>query len=110
MRSLTRAAQGADPELQGTVRVTVPPIVAAELLAEDFVVFCSRWPQIELEISGSYEVVSLGQQRADVAIRFMPVGVTTTALRPIGSHSIEPHVAATGSAPEQHLETGYTWV
>jgi DNA-binding transcriptional LysR family regulator len=75
MQGLTRAAQGADPELQGTVRVTVPSIVASELLAEDFVAFCARWPQIEIEISGSYNVVSLEHQQADVAIRFMPVGV-----------------------------------
>ncbi|MFT6820279.1 MAG: DNA-binding transcriptional LysR family regulator [Myxococcota bacterium] len=75
MQALTRAAQGADPELQGTVRVTVPPIVASELLAEDFVAFCSRWPQIDIEMTGSYDIVSLEHQRADVAIRFMPVGV-----------------------------------
>ncbi|MFT5585698.1 MAG: hypothetical protein ACI9VR_003291 [Cognaticolwellia sp.] len=51
--------------------------MAAELLAEDFVAFCARWPQIE--ISGSYEVVSLGKQRADVAIRFLPLGVAPSS-------------------------------
>lgn len=76
VQGLTRAAQGVDPELQGTVRVTVPAIVAQELLVEDFVAFCQRWPQIEIEISSAYSVESLTQQRADVAIRFMPVGVS----------------------------------
>ncbi|MFT5585690.1 MAG: DNA-binding transcriptional LysR family regulator, partial [Cognaticolwellia sp.] len=66
---------GADPELQGSVRVTVPPIVATELLAQDFVAFCARWPQIDLEISAGYDLVSLGKQQADVAIRFLPVGM-----------------------------------
>lgn len=75
VRGLTRAAQGADPELRGTVRVTVPAIVAQELLVNDFVTFCKRWPQIELEISGAYAVESLADQEADVAIRFMPAGV-----------------------------------
>lgn len=75
IQGLTRAAQGADPELRGTVRVTVPPIVVQELLIEDFVAFCKRWPQIELEISSAYAVESLERQQADVAIRFMPTGV-----------------------------------
>lgn len=75
VRSLTRAAQGADPELRGTVRVTVPNIVAEELLLHDIVAFCRQWPQIEMEISGAYSVENLSQQQADVAIRFMPLGV-----------------------------------
>lgn len=75
VRGLTRAAQAADPELRGTVRVTVPPIAAQELLANDFVTFCQRWPQIEIDVSGAYAVESLAGQAADVAVRFMPVGV-----------------------------------
>ncbi len=74
IQGLTRAAQGADPEIRGTVRVTVPAIVAQELLIEDFVAFCRRWPQIEIEISGAYALESLSRQQADVAIRFMPLG------------------------------------
>lgn len=75
IQGLTRTAQAADPELKGTVRVTVPAIAAQELLAEDFVAFCREWPQIELEVSGAYSLESLAAQQADVAIRFMPVGV-----------------------------------
>ncbi|MEM6995018.1 MAG: LysR family transcriptional regulator [Myxococcota bacterium] len=76
VQGLTRAAQGVDPELQGTVRVTVPAIAAQELLIEDFVAFCKRWPQIELEISSAYTVENLARQQADVAIRFVPVGAS----------------------------------
>lgn len=75
VQGLTRAAQGVDPELTGAVRVTVPAIAAQELLIEDFVAFCERWPQIEIEISSAYSLESLARQEADVAIRFMPVGV-----------------------------------
>jgi len=75
MQGLTRAARGVDPELRGAVRVTVPAIAAQELLIEDFVAFCKRWPQIEIEIVGSYQLESLAAQKADVAVRFMPVGV-----------------------------------
>ena len=76
VQGLTRAAQGVDPELQGTVRVTVPAIAAQELLIDDFVEFCKRWPQIEIEVSPAYSLESLAKQQADVAIRFMPVGVS----------------------------------
>lgn len=79
MRGLTRAAQAADPELRGTVRVTVPAIAASELLADDFVAFCTRWPQIDLQVSTAYTIESLAQQQADVAIRFMPLGVAPDA-------------------------------
>lgn len=75
MRGLTRAAAGADPELRGTVRLTVPPIVAEELLMDDIAAFCRRWPQIEVALVGSYTVDSLAGQVADVAVRFMPLGV-----------------------------------
>jgi DNA-binding transcriptional LysR family regulator len=76
VQGLARAARGADPEIQGTIRVTVPPIVAHELLIKDFVAFCKRWPQIEIEISGAYALESLSEQQADIAIRFMPLGVS----------------------------------
>lgn len=79
VRGFAREAQGADPELRGTIRVTVPAIVVQELLLEDIVAFCKRWPQIEVEISGAYQVESLAQQEADVAIRFMPTGTPPDA-------------------------------
>ena len=74
MLAMERAAQAVDPELRGPVRMTVPAVVAADLLMEDLVAFCRRWPQIELHIEGSYRITSLAQRQADVAIRFMPLG------------------------------------
>jgi len=75
MQGLTRRARGAHTDLSGTVRVTVPAIAAQELLIEDIVAFCHQWPQIDVEISGAYGLESLAGQKADVAIRFMPLGV-----------------------------------
>ncbi len=74
MLALGRTAQAANPELSGIVRVTLPAIVASELLMPDFVAFCRRWPQIDLRIDSNYEVTSLADRKADVAIRFMPHG------------------------------------
>ena len=74
MMAMSRAARAVDPELRGPVRVTVPAVVASQLLMPDFVAFCQRWPEIDLHLSGSYEVTDLAQRQADVAIRFMPHG------------------------------------
>ena len=101
MQELTRAAQGADPELQGTVRVTVPGIVAEELLIEDIVAFCRRWPQIDVEISGAYSLESLSLQQADVAIRFMPLGVAP---------SDELHGRKVGTASVAVYGRGESWI
>lgn len=74
VQALGRVAQAADPALRGPVRVTVPQIVASDLLMPDFVAFAKRWPQIDLQIDGSYAVADLDRREADVAIRLMPHG------------------------------------
>jgi DNA-binding transcriptional LysR family regulator len=74
MEALGRVAQAADPALRGPVRVTVPDLVATDLLMPDFVEFARRWPQIELEIDPTYTLANLDRGDADVAIRSMPHG------------------------------------
>jgi len=74
MFALGRVAQASNPELSGRVRVTLPGIVGTELLMDDFMAFCKRWPQIDLELDASYSVASLAEREADVAIRWMPHG------------------------------------
>ncbi|MCO4772981.1 MAG: LysR family transcriptional regulator [Deltaproteobacteria bacterium] len=76
MRGLARATQAVDSELRGPVRVSLPAIVASDLLMDELVAFHHRWPGIDLHISGSYEVSSLAEREADVAVRFMPRGVS----------------------------------
>jgi len=79
MLAVSRTARAVDPELRGPVRVTMPAVAAADLLMPDLVAFCRRWPQIDLQISGSYDVSNLAQREADVAIRFMPPGKSPDA-------------------------------
>jgi DNA-binding transcriptional LysR family regulator len=74
VQSLGRAAQAAKPELRGPVRVTLPNVVASDLLMPDLVAFSKRWPQIDLRIDPAYEVKSLDRGDADVAIRAMRHG------------------------------------
>jgi DNA-binding transcriptional LysR family regulator len=96
MAAVSRAAQAVDSELRGPVRVTVPAIVAADLLMPDFIAFTQRWPQIELHLQGSYTVTSLAQREADVAIRFMPHGTAPDA-ELTGRKVATAYVAAYGS-------------
>jgi DNA-binding transcriptional LysR family regulator len=74
MVALGRAAQAADEELRGPVRVTLPGALATDLLMPDFVAFSQRWPQIELEVMSTSNIADLAQREADVAVRIMPVG------------------------------------
>lgn len=74
VQALGRVAQAADPALRGSVRVTLPDVVATDLLMPDVVAFCERWPQIELHIDASSSIANLDRREADVAIRVMPCG------------------------------------
>jgi DNA-binding transcriptional LysR family regulator len=74
MLALSRVAQAADPELQGPVHVSLPDMVATDLLMEDLVAFSRRWPKIELNVQTSFAVADLSRREADVAVRLMPHG------------------------------------
>ena len=74
VHALRRRALGADPELRGSLRVTLPDIVATELLMPEIVGFCERHPQIDLALQIGYELADLDSREADVAIRSTRVG------------------------------------
>jgi DNA-binding transcriptional LysR family regulator len=76
MQAAARAVRNTDTELRGPVRVTLPDIVASELLMPTLVGFCRRWPRIELDIEASYSVSPVGQGGVDVAIRLMRHGTS----------------------------------
>ena len=60
---------GRDQHVRGTLRVTMPPVVASHLLMGDFVKFARLYPEVEIEILSSDEPVNLTNREADVAIR-----------------------------------------
>ena len=62
---------GQDAKLSGTIRVTVADALIQYLIAPDLQRFKLAYPDIDLEIVTSYEVVDLTRREADVAIRFM---------------------------------------
>ena len=60
---------GRDQSLSGSLRFALPTSLATNLLMPDFVEFCERHPEIELELLTSYEPVNLAKRQADIALR-----------------------------------------
>jgi DNA-binding transcriptional LysR family regulator len=59
---------GADGELAGTVRITLPDVMAITLMAE-FAAYSERHPQVRLEFIPGYRRMDLSRGEADVAIQ-----------------------------------------
>ena len=74
VHALRRRAVNADPELRGSVRVSMPDIFATSVLMPDLVAFSEQHPNIELDVHASYSVADLDSREADVAVRAMPMG------------------------------------
>lgn len=66
---LERRIVGGDARLSGAIKLTMPPPMAP-LLMPALADFHGRYPQIDLEIVTSYEVIDLAKRDADIAIRF----------------------------------------
>ncbi len=67
--TLDRNVTGRDAQLNGTLRVTMPELLATHLLMPDFFAFSQEYPGIELEFAVSSEEFNLSKREADVAIR-----------------------------------------
>lgn len=67
--TVARMVAGKDKELVGEVRVTLPDMLAQDLLMPAFAKFCQLYPQIEIEIVDSTKVFNLANREADVAFR-----------------------------------------
>ncbi len=67
--SVDRKIVGRDDRMSGTLRVTLPAVLANTVLIEEFSNFCELYPDIKLELNCSYELVDLNKREADLAIR-----------------------------------------
>ena len=61
--------QGLDREASGKIRISVDPMTGHFLLAPVFAEFCRIYPQIELEISLTFDIEQISRLEADIAIR-----------------------------------------
>lgn len=71
LSNVERRIMGNDEELSGEVRVTMPDLVAQELLLEGCAAFCKLYPQVELDILDSIKPLNLANREADVAFRIV---------------------------------------
>lgn len=67
--SLERRVYGRDTALSGTLRVTLPQVIATSLLMPDLARFAQEYPGISLQLLTSYEPLNLTKRQADIAIR-----------------------------------------
>ncbi len=67
--ALERQIYGRDTALTGSLRVTLPQLLATHLLMPDFAIFSKKYPGINLELITSNEPLNLTKRQADVAIR-----------------------------------------
>ena len=90
---------GKDRDLRGDIRVTMPDAVATHLLMPDIVRFMDAYPDINVKVQISYDLLSLTKRETDVAIRLSD--------RPpehlVGRKVIRYHTAVYAAKP--YLET-----
>lgn len=61
---------GRDTELEGQICVTMPDVIAVEVMMPYIAEFQSLYPAITVRIDDSYEVYDLNRREADIAFRF----------------------------------------
>lgn len=67
-----RKITGGDQELEGPVRITLPPAGRMGFLVRRLAEFAMQYPGIELELMSSNDLLDLSRREADIAIRVMP--------------------------------------
>ncbi len=61
---------GRDTELEGTICVTMPDVIAVEVIMPYIAEFQQLYPDIMIRIEASMEVLDLNRREADIAFRF----------------------------------------
>ena len=69
MVALDIALAARDETEEGELRITIPPLVADDLFAQDLKEFKRLHPFIDIQICGSTDVLNLHKREADIAIR-----------------------------------------
>jgi DNA-binding transcriptional LysR family regulator len=69
--SAERQVTGVDQELQGTIRLTLPPANGFDIIMPRLAQFAAEYPGIDLEIISSLDPLDLGRREADIAIRLL---------------------------------------
>jgi DNA-binding transcriptional LysR family regulator len=71
-----RQVTGTDQELEGMIRLTLPPATGFNVLMPRLAQFAKEYPGIDLEIISSADALDLGRREADIAIRIFRTGTS----------------------------------
>jgi DNA-binding transcriptional LysR family regulator len=82
--ALVRAASGGSAEARGTVRVTVPELVGAELMPRILMAFHAKHPAIDIELVLTNVTENLLQREADIAVRMVRPTQNALVARNVG--------------------------
>ncbi|MEM7188036.1 MAG: LysR family transcriptional regulator [Pseudomonadota bacterium] len=69
MTSASRLIVGRDAEPKGTVHLSLPHAIAMTSLVDDLTIFAETYPEIDLSITFTNDIVDLARREADVSIR-----------------------------------------
>ncbi len=69
INGIERHILGKDIQLKGDIRVTMSDAIAIHILMPDLVNFMETYPEVNLELCTSYDLLNLTKREADVAIR-----------------------------------------
>ncbi len=103
---------GRDTELEGQISITMPDVVAVEILIPYIARFHVQYPQITVKVDDSLEMYDLNRREADIALRF----TNEPAEHLIGRRIANAHQAVYGhrSYLEMHdpaaPDSGAQWV
>ncbi|KJZ21261.1 LysR family transcriptional regulator [Loktanella sp. S4079] len=67
--TLLRKLQGQDASLRGSLTVTAPQLLIAHVLTRLIDEFCAAYPEIDLHIRATNDLLDLNRREADLAIR-----------------------------------------
>ncbi len=98
MSAVERSLAGSDDRLAGPVSVTCFDVYVAELLLEDFVPFCAKYPEIELGVIIDSRPFDLSKREADIAVRAL--GVDANPPEHLIGRKVVPMVLASFVAAE----------
>jgi len=72
---IERKITGGDQELEGSIRLTLPPAGSLGFLLKRIARFAEQYPGIDLEVMSSFDNADLSRREADIAVRVMPARV-----------------------------------
>jgi DNA-binding transcriptional LysR family regulator len=84
--------------LQGTVRLSAPPVFASHFLVPRLASCADRWKGIDLDLVGEVRTANLHRREADLSLRFMRPSEPGLAARKVGELSFRLYATATWSS------------